>query len=179
MRIYALTCSTCGAPIEVPARRRVTECPYCRTPLVIVRDNEGAHTEPSGATGSAANPLRVERDDPRAAELRRRIAELDEQWQTDRMRFIKPQTGGRHSIYTGADAAFTLAFVGASAVVAPLMTWAFGLPWPVALIGAAPLGYALWIMDADRAAGRDYRTLRQTYEQERNVLFEALHALSE
>jgi len=178
MRIYALTCSTCGAPIEVPSSRRITRCRYCEASLVIVRDDEGAHTEPSHAddvsAAPAVRPIDVHRDDPRAIEIRRRIVELDEQWATDRLRFMKAKPDGRFSIYAGRDAVFTWGFVVAAALVTPVTLWMLSLPVWWAALGTAPLGYLLWHMEEDRSTGRDYRSIRKTYERERESLFNAL-----
>jgi len=175
MRIYALKCSTCGAPIEVSARRRLAKCPYCESHLVIVRDDEGAHAE---TQGKPDDPIWLKRDDERAIELRRRIRDLDEQWITDRMRFIRTRADGRYFIDTAIAEIYTWAFVLVAGLLTPLVTWAMKLPWLIALVGALPLGYVLWAMEEDRTSGRDYRSLRSEYEQQRNDLFNELTSLS-
>jgi hypothetical protein len=81
VRLFAVTCGRCGAPLDVPTDAASITCEYCRAPLLIER-RDGVPT--STVADHASPPPPGAAAEPRSPELDR----LDQQWLRERQQFM-------------------------------------------------------------------------------------------
>ena len=95
MRLLAVTCGRCGAPLDVPAGATSIPCEYCRTPLHIER-RDGVPTS-SVADHASPPPPGTPSAEPRSPELDR----LDQEWMITRQQFMIRGRRGELSVPSG------------------------------------------------------------------------------
>jgi hypothetical protein len=108
MRVLDLRCVNCGAPLDIPARRRNPICEFCGSRLRIdFEDGQARIAALEGITGDLGD-------------LRRQgeLQQLDSDWIRSRDRYTVGEEGGRRSI---PSAAGTL--VGMTIAVVFAITW--------------------------------------------------------
>ena len=85
MKILALTCNHCGAPLEVPAKTRFLTCTFCSSQLEVHRSGNAAYTEVLKALQEQAEQVA---DDVETLKLKRDLDELDRKWIEERKRHV-------------------------------------------------------------------------------------------
>ena len=90
MKILALTCNHCGAPLEVPAKTRFLTCTFCSSQLEVHRSGNAAYTEVLKAFQEQAEQVA---DDVETLKLKRELDELDRKWIEERKRHVR-RSGG-------------------------------------------------------------------------------------
>ncbi len=92
MKLLALHCRNCGAPVEVPRHLRYVKCTYCQAELsvedskkpVVEADRSSSAPPPSEATTAAQKESWKE-----LMEVRMKITRLNASWNRQRMRYAQ------------------------------------------------------------------------------------------
>lgn len=84
MRLLALNCEHCGAPLEVPLLVRHVTCEYCSSQLEVRRDGANSFTEVVEAMEARAEPLG---HDVELLKRHKELLDLDRQWMRERKRY--------------------------------------------------------------------------------------------
>ena len=64
MKLLALNCNRCGAPLEVPQKAKFITCTFCQTQLSIQRSGGAAYTEALEELGERTEQLKQADADP-------------------------------------------------------------------------------------------------------------------
>lgn len=115
MRMIALTCDHCGAPLEVPRKAEHVTCAYCETRLKVQQGGGAFFTE---KIDSIDDRTRQIAEDVSAIRANQEMAELDREWADERLRYQVRGKDSELSVPTQAGA-----IIGMVAVVA------FGIFW--------------------------------------------------
>lgn len=121
MKLIALTCQHCSAPLEVPADAKFVTCSHCGTQLAIRKTNSVAYTETLDAIDKRTERMAEQIDD---LQRRAAIAELDRQWELDREQYyVTDKDGDRHLPTEG------------SSIVGGIVITVFGAIWTAIACG--------------------------------------------
>ncbi len=187
MKLLALNCNRCGAPLEVPQKAKFITCTFCQTQLSIQRSGGAAYTEALEELGERTEQLV---DDVEVLKLQGELNRLDREWMKHRERYMvrtqegvmvvpsqsKSQVGKVILVVFGS--IFTL--VGlfmASGVMA--MSGVIGLVFmifPLFGVGFIILGVVMCNRYAKKAA--EFEEARRAYEEERRELSLRLDEIS-
>lgn len=85
MRLLAMNCGHCGAPLEVPPKTRFVTRIYCSSQLEIHRSGDAAYTEVLGAIQAHTEPMAR---DLEVLKLQQELTELDRQWMAEREEYM-------------------------------------------------------------------------------------------
>tara|TARA_R110002126_G_scaffold12416_10_gene54028 strand:- start:3541 stop:4062 length:522 start_codon:yes stop_codon:yes gene_type:complete len=130
MKLLALNCNQCGAPLEVPDRANFVTCNFCSTRLSIQKTDKVVFTE---AIGEIQERTRDIASDVAFLRMQSQLAELDRQWVIRRDSFMTPDADGQMRL-VGKKTAI------AAGIVAVVM--GFGLSFAIATSSESP-GFAL------------------------------------
>ena len=87
MKMIALTCTQCHAPLDVPAGMVSIQCDYCGSSMHITR-NSGQSTTESHPSNEPAEIKAV----------RREIEKLDQEWELYRSQFVRTGEDGEYEV---------------------------------------------------------------------------------
>ena len=125
MKLLALTCHHCGAPIQVPANARSTTCEFCASKLTVKSQRNKHETETLEAMHNELTELRV----------KERMRTLDEDWRRRRKRLMVQDKQGRSHVPT----------TGGAMTIAVLATifgfFAAIFLTPIVLVGVVPFRF--------------------------------------
>jgi DNA-directed RNA polymerase subunit RPC12/RpoP len=171
-----LTCSHCGAAIEVAATARFAACVHCGAQLAIHRTPAGTFTEivQQVRTQAAGTALDLER-----AQLRHELEKIDLAWQMRRRHLVggpemsrdeAPAPGQISPIAAGVAIVAALLVIAGLGLAGGRMSWITG---PLAVL--VVFGGSLYV----RNAGSARKTGAQlAYERERAEILRRLEALT-
>lgn len=94
MKLIALNCRNCGAPLQVPDDLKHVTCMHCETQLAIVHEGGAAYTEKLDALSE-----RTDQIEDKLAELNRRqkLTALEQSWQREQESLkIRAKDGSAH-----------------------------------------------------------------------------------
>ncbi len=174
MKLLALNCEHCGAPLEVPLLVRHVTCDYCASQLEVRRSGTNSFTEVVEAMEARAEPL------ARDVELLKRhkeLLDLDRQWMRERKRYgfgsdnemqVPSESG---AILSGG----VLTALGLFLVVGGTFGGASVLWLPgVLMMIIALASMAYWLPKAE-----DYKRKQRLYRQRRDAICRAIRNGSE
>ena len=119
MKVLDLSCSNCGAPLEVPRKLRFVTCAFCNTRLEIQIDGAAAYTTTLDAIAQDIKTLKRQNE----------VAELDREWQASRSKYLV------HSQRGGASVPSKTGSIAGLCVIVP-----FGIFWTVMASKASNMG---------------------------------------
>ena len=171
MKLLALDCRHCGAPLEVPLGASRVRCEYCTSQLEI-RDDDRAPPEEETETDGDLDPPACDHGELADGEIDREqllrdLTQLDRRWRAERGRFVGH--GSQMNVPTkdralavgaiGTCCGLLLAFVGGS------------YHGPVAVImGLIVIGVALLLGYNSMEEAAKYEARRQVYRMRRASL---------
>jgi hypothetical protein len=126
MEVESLTCSNCGAPLDVPPTAAYVTCRHCGSRLSITRTGSASYTEVLERIGEHTEQMR---EDLGAIRLQNELEQVDREWQIDREQF---RVEGEHgsSLPTGPGMVV--------AVVVGVVIILFGIFWTIIAGALAP-----------------------------------------
>ncbi len=89
MKLLALTCNNCGAPIEVPEETKFFTCSHCESRLAVHRSGNAVYTDVLDALQQRAIQIAT---DMEVLKVQDKLGRLDRQWGADREKL----GGGQH-----------------------------------------------------------------------------------
>lgn len=160
MKLLALNCNTCGAPLEVPDKVKHVTCTYCNSRLRVTHEGPAAYTEALDAIA----------EDVRELKHHAELESLDRRWAHRREELlIRGKDGSTHVPTRGvvlggtifAVVAGVLWMTFAASMGAPVVFTLFGLVF----IGAAVFGGVSALRRAEA-----YEREHADYERDRHEL---------
>ena len=85
MKLLALNCNRCGAPLEVPQKAKFLTCTFCGTQLSVQRSGGAAYTEALEELGERTEKLV---DDVEVLKLQGELDRLDREWTKHREQYM-------------------------------------------------------------------------------------------
>lgn len=170
MRLLALTCDHCGAPLEVPKQVSHFTCAYCETPLTV--QHQGGAIFTATMEGIEKN-TRAIAEDVDVIRAHHDLERLDQEWSEYRERYVRgsglmvvPSTRGVVLM------AIAMTIVGATLFVGIL---AFEMPSIVAVLFAIvyPIG-AILVGIGAYANGRAFTKEFRAYRNRRRAIMQRL-----
>jgi LSD1 subclass zinc finger protein len=97
MKMFALTCSQCHAPLDFPAESKNIKCEYCGTAIHISTPSENLKSEnkPVGESEEIKS-------------VRREIDKLDREWEQFRSQFLTKGENGEYEVPDQKDISHTM-----------------------------------------------------------------------
>ena len=178
MRLLAINCGHCGAPLEVPPKTRYVTCGYCSTRLEVHRSGGAVFTEVVEALAARTESIA---EDVELLKLRRQLEELDRKWMADREEYmIRGQHGEmrvpqRISLEYGmvgalfALAAFSALLAAGAGGTAAFLSVVIGIPLAIA---------CLWSVSERNKKAAEYAQRHRQYKQQREAICEQVHERS-
>lgn len=123
MRINALQCAHCSAPLDIPADVNVGKCEYCGSSHLI----------------SVQSGARSDRNPPVNA-LERELQKLDAEWEQYRAQYLSKRADGTYDIPAADDWRYQKVGVAVFVVVAIMASVAIGVIFDVAVFRVQLIG---------------------------------------
>lgn len=89
MRIIALKCDQCGAPLDVPVEREQLTCPWCGSMLHVSHLHRAAEAETRSTEGEPTREQQAVLD---------QIQQLDAEWEAYRAQYLPRDEAGEYVI---------------------------------------------------------------------------------
>ncbi len=178
MQIQSLSCSHCGAPLDVPAGTSYLTCAHCGSRLKVNRTASALFTEVmeeiSGHTEAMVSHLEMIR-------LQNELERIDREWQIEREKHLTHDNNGARSVPSSGS--------GIASVIGGIVAAAFGIFW----IGAASsmsappfmvLGGVVFVIAAlasgvsGAVKASDYQKAEEDYQKRRAEILRQLNTES-
>ena len=95
MKLLALNCNHCGAPLEVPEKANYLTCTFCQTQLSVQRSGGAAYTEALEKLDERTEQIA---DDVEILKLQAELDRLDREWTSGRERYMLTNQEGVMSV---------------------------------------------------------------------------------
>lgn len=172
MKLLAVTCDHCGAPLEVPVRTRYVTCAYCDTRLQVHQTRSAAYTEVLETVARRTEEIadRVER-----IELQNQLERLDREWTMHREQYMTRGKDGRLSVPNRFAGVAIAVFAGGFGLFWTISAGHAGAPRPFSLFGLLFVIFAVisGIVVFNQAGA--YQQHKTAYERERRRLVRKLN----
>jgi DNA-directed RNA polymerase subunit RPC12/RpoP len=171
MKLLALSCNNCGAPLEAPAKAKFLTCRYCDSRLAVKHTGSAYYTELIEKLDQRTKEIAGEVE---VLQIQNKILQLDNQWMDERDGHMGTDQYGRRSLPSKAGG--VIAGLGGVVPGIVLMVWvcAGGAPGFLALVGVFlvifGIASAVWAFsNAER-----FEWAQSQYESRRDTLTEQL-----
>lgn len=132
MELVSVSCSHCGAPLEVGEQTRFVTCQFCKNRLAVKHSGSAAYTEVieqiAENTQQMASNLRV-------IELQNELERVDREWDSEKSRFYVTDKHGHQSKPSIAVGLVILFMMGAFGIFFAATSSQFGAPAIFPLFG--------------------------------------------
>lgn len=108
MRVIAVSCNQCGAPLQVPAKTRFLTCGFCSSRLEVHRDGDAIYSEVLESIEQKTNQIA---DDVEAIKLQNELERLDREWMADQAQLMVRGKHGVLHVPTEAGASIAIVLV--------------------------------------------------------------------
>ncbi len=167
MKLLALNCNQCGAPLEVPAKAKFVTCNFCSTQLSVQRNDKVAYTE---AIEEIQERTRQMSEDLKYLKKQSAVEDLDRSWRRRREQFMVRSEQGELSVPRKGIAIG----IGAFTTVAGLLWMGFamsiGAPGFFPLFGLLFIGFGLFTAARMTAKADDFHRSHRAYLSKRHDL---------
>ncbi|MFT7677849.1 MAG: hypothetical protein ACI8QC_001835 [Planctomycetota bacterium] len=99
MKLLALNCNQCGAPLEVPEKANFLTCAFCSVRLAVKRTDSAAYTEVLEAIDERTERIA---EDVETIKLQNKLERLDREWSEQRQSFMTLGQDGVQRIPSGS-----------------------------------------------------------------------------
>jgi len=171
MRILALKCGQCAAPLDLPADSTTRQCDYCGSTNLVKADSTPGPEQ-------AAQRSKAEQQ----------LHDLDVEWEAYRRKYLKRREDGTYDIPDPTDWRYqkigVLAVAGILlliAIIAQFFYTLYGEHTTVAflfLLAPIPIGAGIFLMKlrARHNVGVVYRRSAENYRHERRQILASIHS---
>ncbi|QDU37357.1 hypothetical protein Mal4_16680 [Maioricimonas rarisocia] len=160
MRMTALTCPHCAAPLDLPARVQRARCDYCGSQLLLSHGNVVEHD---------AGPARSAPQDDAVV---RELDQLDREWQAYRRTYLPRDSEGQYFV---PDPEHCLYGAWGTGVIGAIPSGTFlAMNLLTAAIASAMLTASIiFVLNRQRQIGQVYQRSLANYQQERLKILNA------
>lgn len=168
MRMLALKCEFCGAPLDLPANTLQAQCLYCDNQILIERGGSpsAAPLRKSPIAGTANSNAKTE------------IAQLDHEWEAYRATYLTRDERGEYDIPVEEHCRMGMWATLILGAIAILLGYLFGFPSSFAtaftLIVIGCIVVTMVQLQRQMKVARIYVRSKRNYEQERLRLLKKL-----
>ncbi|HIF39888.1 MAG TPA: hypothetical protein EYQ74_02160 [Planctomycetes bacterium] len=167
MKLLALNCNQCGAPLEVPAKAKFVTCNFCSTQLSVQRTDKVAYTE---AIEEIQERTRQMSEDLKHLKKQSAVEDLDRSWRRRREQFMVRSQQGELNVPSKAMATA----IGTVTTIGGLLWMWFamniGAPGPFPLFGVFFIGTGIFGAMRMSAKADDFRRSHRAYLSKRHDL---------
>ena len=167
MKLLALNCNQCGAPLEVPAKAKFVTCNFCATRLSVQRTDKVAYTE---AIEEIQERTRQMSEDLKYLKRQSAVEDLDRTWRRRREQFMVRSEQGELSVPRKG----TAIGIGISTTLAGLLWMGFamdmGAPAPFPLFGMVFIGAGIFSATRMNAKADEFHRSHRAYLSKRHEL---------
>lgn len=173
MKLLALTCNHCGAPIEVPRKVKFVTCQFCSTKLQVHTEGNGAYTEVLEQLTQTTDRIA---DNTEVIRLQNELERIDREWTMQRSNYMIKGKDGEMSVPTKAGTVFSGIFV---IIVVGIMFLAMASsPFPaMALFPAGIFIIALFSLGTAMHKADEYDRRKRTHDRRRMDIIRELDQL--
>jgi LSD1 subclass zinc finger protein len=193
VKLLALNCNRCGAPLEVPEKAKFVTCTFCQTQLAVQHSGGSAYTEAIEKLDELTDRLS---DDVAFLKLQGDLERLDREWSEAREGLMLRDKYGKEYIPNHKNANMVklgLSIVGGLWIFFPLGFFLLSLPiqpsvssgllsFFLSLIFCAPGGLLIFLggvfAKANLKKVKVYEEARDAYEVKRRALMAEMEELS-
>lgn len=176
MRLIALTCNHCGAPLEVPKAANFVTCTYCETRLKVHTEGGAAFTETIGSIDQRTRDIA---EDVEAIRAHQQLEQLDREWLMDRQRFQVRGEDGELSVPSMGVAMIGSIAVSIFGVFWIIMAINMGAPFFFPLFGVFFIVFALAGGISMTSKAKAFGQRQHEYQRHRNELQRRLRGRDE
>lgn len=167
MRLIALSCNHCGAPLEVPKSANFLTCTYCETRLKVHHEGGAAFTE---SLESIDQRTRDIAEDVEAIRAHQEMEQLDRDWMMDRVKYQTRSENGELSVPTAGGAIIGAVAVSIFGVFWIVMAINMGAPFFFPLFGVFFIVVALTGGFGVAAKAKAFGQRQHEYQRQRREL---------
>ncbi len=169
MRLIALNCDQCGAPLEVPKSANYVTCSYCEAQLSVQQEGGAIFTQKVDDIDARTRQIA---EDVQAIRAHNEIEQLDRDWMTQRVQYQVRGKDGELSVPTQAGAMIGAVMAAGFGVVWIVMAMSMGAPAFFPIFGVFFIAVALigGFSVASKAKGferrqHEYRNRRRSLQR--------------
>jgi len=173
MRLLAVRCQHCGAPLQVGEAARFVTCQFCRTELTVERTDSAVFTQKIAEIHAHASQMA---GDLEVIQLQNDLERLDREWLMERERYlVAGKDGHKHEPGSFGWAGGALAVImGAIWVGISLSTDVPGFFLPMGLVAIGLGAIGIW---ATRGQAASFEKARSRYQIRRFQIASQLAAV--
>jgi len=162
MRLLALNCNQCGAPLDVPAKARFVTCSFCNVRLQVQHQGSAVYTE----------TLEDIAEDVREIKHTLDVEQLDRAWEREREGFMIATKNGQRVLPTRGGSILGAVAMSVFGVIWLSAAGSSGAAAPFLLLGV--LIPAVGVYACIRAVGKakEYEQAHEHYLERRKRLVE-------
>ncbi len=163
MKLLAISCNNCGAPLEVPEKTKFVTCRFCESQLQVHHTNSTAYTEVLEALERKTTQIA---DDVASLKIQNSLLQADRDWENLKQKYMVKGKDGYLSVPTKVGtlfgAVFGVCFGLIWTVVAGAMTGGVFAIFGLIFIGVVIAGSINSYNKAEQfeAAQKQYRSKR-------------------
>ena len=173
MKLLALSCNHCGAPMEVPPKTKFVTCDYCQSRLAVHRSGGAAYTEVLEALDERTQQIA---EDVEIIKLQNKLERLDREWMDNRAELMIRGKDGQLRVPDKAGSSVMVALVVAFGVVWTIVAGAMFAP--MAIFGLIFIAFAVWGGISGFQKAEDYQRRQRSYQTRRRQLLDELQQRS-
>lgn len=174
MDLERLTCSSCGASLDVPPGVQFVNCRHCGSSLKVQRTESVAYTEVLEALQEHSSRLEEHTEILR---LQGQLAQLDREWDKRSASLMVHSKNGRSHVPRKASSIIMGIVMSGFGLIWTVLVAGSGAPSPFAGFGVLFIGIAIATSIWTYTKAQMYETSQHEYEQRRSRLLAQLRVL--
>lgn len=167
MKLLALNCNQCGAPLEVPAKAKYVTCNFCSTQLSVQHTDKVAYTE---AIEEIQERTRQMSEDLEYLKKQSAVEDLDRSWRRRREQFMVRSEQGKLSVPRKSTAIGIGAFTTIAGLVWMRLAMNIGAPGPFPLFGLVFISAGIFSAWRMNAKANEFHRTHRAYLSKRHKL---------
>jgi uncharacterized Zn finger protein (UPF0148 family) len=167
MKLLALSCNQCGAPLEVPVKAKYVTCNFCSARLTVQRSDKVAYTEAIEEIQERKRQMSEDLNDLKRPSA---VEDPDRSWRRRREPFMVRSEQGELSVPRKG----TAIGIGASITIAGLLWMGFamnmGAPAFFPLLGLVFIGAGIFSAMKMNAKADEFHRIHRVYLSKQHEL---------
>ena len=173
IKTLALTCSNCGASLDVPEGVRYVTCHYCGSRLQIQRSGNTVYTEILDDIDQRTARIAEDVD---AIRLQNELEQLDREWMMEREQYMVRDKHGRTHIPSEGGSALMGVIVVVFGIFWTLMAFNMGAPAFFPLFGLIFIGFGIYQTVTNMGKASAYEEAERVYRRKRRQILDRMQA---
>lgn len=165
MRVIAVNCNQCGAPLQVPAKTRFLTCGFCSSRLEVHREGDAIYSEVLESIEEKTNQIA---EDVETIRVQNELERLDREWLSDQAQLMVRGKHGEFSVPT-----IPGAMIGIAVAVVFGLVWIgiainIGAPMSFPLFGLVFIAFGVFLGVSGMQKAKAMQSRRQRFEFDRS-----------